>query len=210
PPGSSRKWPGAMRSAWLAAYRAVPSAVAEPAITVVLAPSALTIEQQDQSDRGEAPAPDPSGCAARGRQPHLEPSAPPREGAENAERRVRDLAEELVLEIEHRVRVREQQPAADRAQQREHKAPRALRQPLRAHHPLEDGEGDHEQDERAVLQHVGQRQALPESCGAQRPGTRVVADEEKRRESQEQEGPVTRHSYRSEEHTSELQSLAYL
>src|SRR5204863_61549 len=102
-----------------------------PAITSILPPSRLAIEEQDESHRGEAAAPDPAWPAARRRQSHLEPPAPARERAEDPERRVGDLGEELLLQVEHRVRVRQQEPAAHRAQQREHVAAR----PPRPHWP---------------------------------------------------------------------------
>ena len=61
-----------------------------------------------------------------------------------------------------------------------------------AHQPLEEPEADHQQHDEPVLQDVGQRHALPESGGAQRPRARIVSDEHEHAEAEEEERPVPR------------------
>src|SRR5437899_7349595 len=139
--------------------------------------SALPVEEQQDADRGERAGPEPSGHPRLGRgQPELEPAAPADEHPEEAERRVRHLHQELFLEVQASVRMREEEAAADGAEERkdERRAPGA--QATRADHPLEEREGDDQQDEHAVLQHLGVGHALPEPQGPERPRAGVVAD----------------------------------
>src|SRR6185436_4230872 len=106
PPASSRYCSAGTRPAKRSRYRVVPSAVACPAIIrAIMLPSRLSglaIDHEDQTDRDQAERPQPAGTAARARQAQLQPAAPPGEGAQDAERRVRHLGEELALEVEHR------------------------------------------------------------------------------------------------------------
>src|SRR5436309_2491136 len=155
--------------------------------------SALPIEEQQDADRGERAGPEPSGHPRLGRgQPELEPAAPADEHPEEAERRVRHLHQELFLEVQAGVRMREKEAAADGAEERkdERRVPGA--QATRADHPLEEREGDDQQDEHAVLQHLGVGHALPEPQGPERPRAGVVADQQEAGEPQEDQRPVAR------------------
>src|SRR2546428_337859 len=155
--------------------------------------SALPVEEQQDADRGERAGPEPSGRPRLGRgQPELEPAAPADEHPEEAERRVRHLHQELFLEVQAGVRMREKEAAADGAEERkdERRAPGA--QATRADHPLEEREGDDQQDEHAVLQHLGVGHALPEPQGPERPRAGVVADQQEAGETQEDQRPVAR------------------
>src|SRR2546422_3192328 len=155
--------------------------------------SALPIEEQQDADRGERAGPEPSGHPRLGRgQPELEPAAPADEHPEEAERRVRHLHQELFLEVQAGVRVREKEAAADGAEERkdERRAPGA--QATRADHPLEEREGDDQQDEHAVLQYLRVRHALPEPQGPERPRAGVVADQQEAGEPEEDQRPVAR------------------
>src|SRR6185503_7865038 len=104
PPASSRNCSAGMRPAKRSRYRVVPSAVACPAIMgAIMLPSrrsSLAIDHEDQPHRDQAERPQPAGTAARARQSQLQPAAPPRERAQDAQRRVRHLGEELALEVD--------------------------------------------------------------------------------------------------------------
>src|SRR5712691_7248751 len=155
--------------------------------------SALPVEEQQDADRGERAGPEPSGHPRLGRgQPELEPAAPADEHPEEAERRVRHLHQELFLEVQAGVRMREKEAAADGAEERkdERRAPGA--QATRADHPLEEREGDDQQDEHAVLQHLGVGHALPKPQGPERPRAGVVADQQEAGEPEEDQRPVAR------------------
>src|SRR6185369_17726232 len=86
----------------------------------------------------------------------------------------------------------EQQPPADGAQHGEDQGPARRAEPARADGPLEDAEGDDEKDEDPVLQYLGVREALPEALRTQRPGARVVPDQQEQGEPEEEEGPMAR------------------
>src|SRR6059036_54121 len=155
--------------------------------------SALPIEDQQDTDRGERAGPEPPGNPSLGRrEPELEPSAPADEHPEEAERRVGHLRQELFLEPEARVRVRQEEAPADRADERKDERRLPGAQAPRADHPLEDREDDDQQDEHAVLEHSGIRPALPEPQRPEGPGAGVVADRQEGGEPEEDQRPVAR------------------
>src|SRR5207245_172769 len=82
--------------------------------------SALPVEDQQDADRRERARPEPPGNPRLGRrQSELEPAGPADEHPEQAQGRVGHLRQELLLEAEARVRVRQEAAAADRAEERE-------------------------------------------------------------------------------------------
>src|SRR5437879_8417228 len=126
--------------------------------------SALPVEDQQHTDRRERTGPEPAGNPPLGRrESELEPSGPADEHPEEAERRVGHLRQKLFLEAEARVRVRQEEAPADRAEERKDERRLPGAQAPRADHPLEDREDDDQQDEHAVLEHGGIRPALPRS-----------------------------------------------
>src|SRR5437879_8338286 len=108
------------------------------------APAALSFPGRAAAGRqtppGRSPTPDPAGdrpappASARA-------SEPSRSRPRDAERRVGDFQKELRLEVQAGVRVREQEPAADGAQQRKDERRPRRAQPPGAHRPLEQAEG---------------------------------------------------------------------
>src|SRR5712692_10873493 len=199
PSSTSRKCSGSTSGPKRPVYRAVPSCVARPAIMPKpeMSPSSLPVEEEQQPDRDEAAPPDPSRRRARLGQPQLRPARPAHEGAEQAQRRVHDLGQELLLQVEHGMRVCEQKPTADGADEGEDEAPGPQPEPARPHHPLEDPERQDEHDEGPVLQDVGERHALPEPRGSQRPRSGIVAKEQEHRHGEKDQGPVARYAYAS-------------
>src|SRR5256712_6830776 len=86
--------------------------------------SARPVEDQQDEDRRERARPEPPGNPRRGRrQSELEPAGPADEHPEQAQGRVGHLRQELLLEAEARVRVRQEEAAADRAEEREDERP---------------------------------------------------------------------------------------
>src|SRR5687767_10430570 len=83
-----------------AAYRAVPPAVAYPSIIAAImrkaarVRSSFSVDEKEGAHGAQTPDPEPAGATAGFRQSQLEPAAPAREGAEDAERGVGDLGEE--------------------------------------------------------------------------------------------------------------------
>src|SRR2546425_1066512 len=155
--------------------------------------SALPVEDQQDADRRERARPEPPGNPRLGRrQSELEPAGPADEHPEQAQGRVGHLRQELLLEAEARVRVRQEGAAADRAEEREAERRPPGAHATRADHPLEGRKHDDQQDEHAVLEHGGIRPALPEPQGPEGPGAGVVADHEKPGEHEEDQRPVAR------------------
>src|SRR5207247_341771 len=82
--------------------------------------SALPVEDQQDADRRERARPEPPRNPRLGRrQSELEPAGPADEHPEQAQGRVGHLRQELFLEAQARVRVRQEEAAADRAEERE-------------------------------------------------------------------------------------------
>src|SRR5438552_1713268 len=140
--------------------------------------------------RSQALIPPPPSARVSAGQPQLEPARPPDEDPQDAERRVGDLEQELRLEVEARVRVGQQEPAAHRAQHRKDERSRRGAQPPRAHHPLEDAEEDDEQHEQPMLKHGRLGHARPESLRPDGPRSRIVPDQHEGGHAQEHERPV--------------------
>src|SRR5881396_3441928 len=155
--------------------------------------SALPVEDQQDADRRERARPEPPRNPRLGRrQSELEPAGPADEHPEQAQGRVGHLRQELFLEAQARVRVRQEEAAADRAEEREDERRPPGAHATRADHPLEGRKHDDQQDEHAVLEHGGIRPALPEPQGPEGPGAGVVADHEKNGEPEEDQRPVAR------------------
>jgi hypothetical protein len=76
---------------------------------------------------------------------------------------VRDLDEQLILEIGECMRMRQQERTAERGDQRKDKRRGAASQAASAHGPLEQSEGGDKRDEDAVLHHLRVAQAGEEA-----------------------------------------------
>src|SRR6185312_11980370 len=153
--------------------------------------SRLAIEQQEDADKDERHRPDPRcDAAARLVEPELEPARPAGGDAAQRQRHMRDLDEQLLLDVGQRVRMGQQQDAAERGDEREkQRRPRAA-PGAGAHPPFEESEGGDERHEDAMLHHFRVAQAGEEADIAQRPDLGIGADEEEGGESGEEQRPM--------------------
>src|SRR5205809_1034714 len=118
--------------------------------------SAFPVEQQHDTDQGERPGPDSTRHPAGGRrQPQLEPTAPAGDDRQQAQGHVGHLDQELFLQVEPGVGMREEEPTADDAQQGKDQHEPGDAEPTGANRPLEDAERDDHQHEHAVLENLG-------------------------------------------------------
>src|SRR5256886_6980629 len=155
--------------------------------------SALPVEEEQHARRRERAGPEPAGTARLGRgQPELEPAAAAHEHPDQAERSVRDLRQELLLEVQAGVRVREKEATTDGAEERKDERRSPGGEAPGAHHPLEGREDEDQQDEDAMLEHRGVRPAFPESQRPEGPGAGVVPDQQEDSQPEEDQRPVAR------------------
>src|SRR5262245_28794590 len=155
--------------------------------------SALSVEDEGHANQRERERPDPARQpTSRRRKTQLEPAPPARDDGQQTQRHVRDLDQVFLLQVQPRVRVGQQEPAADGAQERKDERRALEAYPVRPDQPLEDTERDHQEHEDAVLQHLRIQHALPEAQGPERPGPGVITDKHEACEAHEHQRPATR------------------
>src|SRR4029453_14356086 len=110
-----------------------------------------------------------------------------------AQRQGGDLHQVRLLHAHERMGVGEQEPAADRHEERHHARPPGRHEAPLEDQPLEDPQRRGQEREGTMLKHLRIHEAAPERlCRAQRPRVRVGAQQQERGERQEQQGPVPR------------------
>src|SRR5260221_6970887 len=126
--------------------------------------SRLAIIQQHETDENQAEWPDPGGDSADGRlDEKCEPPCPTRRDREQGERNMRQLDEKLLLGVDDGVGMRQEQSAAEGADQRKGEGGLWRGRASRSHAPFKDSEADDKQYEKAMLDDLGIAQALDQS-----------------------------------------------
>src|SRR5215472_15992005 len=102
------------------------------------------------------------------------------------------LREQFLFDVAERMRMGEQKGAAGGTNEGEDESGAARGDPPCAHRPFKTGKSHDQHDEDAVLEHVGNGEALPEATRTQGPVFRVVAKKQKYSQPQEGQRPMSR------------------
>jgi hypothetical protein len=131
---------------------------------------ALAVVEQQGADEDQADRPDPGdGAAGAVGEAELEPARPADGDAEDGDRDVAELGQQLVLGVVQGVAVGEQEGAAEEADEGEDEGGGRRGGTVGLHAALEEGEGDDEQHRQPVLQRLGDQEAAPEGHRTERP-----------------------------------------
>src|SRR5579885_1457148 len=155
--------------------------------------SGLVIYEEDRAHQHEGDRPYPAGNAVAGRiKPKLEPAGPACGHAKHREGRVRDLDQQLILDIGKRVLMGEQQRARERADQRKYQGCPLRADAARAHAPLEDAEARDQHDEDSMLRHLRIAEAREKADIAEWPDLGIAAEQQEYCKPNEQQWPMPR------------------
>src|SRR6266567_4751069 len=132
--------------------------------------SSFLVSEQQESDEDKTDGPEPSGpapfCARRF---DFEPTRPSGRDAQHGDWQMRQLDEEFFFQVSERMRMRQQQRAAQCHQRRKNKRQPSRRDAPRAHTPFEKSESNDKHREQPMLGDLGVLQAFDRSDLAHRP-----------------------------------------